>query len=299
MPRQYTPRIDVTCRRCGKVWPVKASHAEATRYCSKACQNGPRLDVPCATCGARLNLAMNRGTGNHYCGQACRVESRRRLAKLYPRSKKPERETLCHLYEVERLATREIAAQFGVSHMTVKRWLRADSISARPTGRGLVNRGIREPTAVDLREMVEVGGSSFDTIAARYGVHPSAVGHWFARHNITPPASHWRTERLVCSDGDRVRSYYELRVDNWLSARNLPHVYEPTVPFSRHSRADFLVGDWYIEIWGVTGSASYDARKAMKRDLYARHHLPLLELEASDFSGLWEQRLSHLFTPDR
>jgi hypothetical protein len=37
MPRQYTPRVGLTCANCAKAFTVPAHRGEATRYCSQVC----------------------------------------------------------------------------------------------------------------------------------------------------------------------------------------------------------------------------------------------------------------------
>jgi len=40
MPRQYTPRVPVTCATCGTIRLVPPSNASAARYCNRACRLG-------------------------------------------------------------------------------------------------------------------------------------------------------------------------------------------------------------------------------------------------------------------
>lgn len=96
----------------------------------------------------------------------------------------------------------------------------------------------------------------------------------------------WRPDRqLVAADGTPVRSTYELRVADWLASHMVSYEYEPNLPFGHHrSRADFLANGWFIEVWGVHSKPAYSKRKEWKRQMYAKHHLPLIELSPHHFS---------------
>ncbi|MDQ7991195.1 MAG: hypothetical protein AAGC63_00355, partial [Propionicimonas sp.] len=87
---------------------------------------------------------------------------------------------------------------------------------------------------------------------------------------------------------------YEQRVDNWLHLHNLAHVVEPRYPWDARYRADFLVGDTYIEVWGVTNNDRYQQRKAMKIERCRQEGLPLIQLRVWDFSRRWQRRLEPL-----
>jgi transposase len=59
----------------------------------------------------------------------------------------------------------------------------------RPTGRGLLNRGISEPTRDEIYDMVHVEHLSYKNIAAIYDVDLSAIQHWLDKHDIPRPKS--------------------------------------------------------------------------------------------------------------
>lgn len=112
----------------------------------------------------------------------------------YNWSMRPDSESLRSLYVEERKTTREIGALCGVSKTQVVRWLKAEGIDRRAANRGLLNRGIPEPTADDLRRLVHVEHRSYREVAALFGVDPSAVMHWLKRHGIERP-NVWETRR--------------------------------------------------------------------------------------------------------
>lgn len=264
---------------------------------------------------------------------------------------------LRQMYIDEQMSTRAVAAVCGVSHMSVKRWLKADGIPARPTGRGLANRGIAAPTSEELHNLVHVEHLSYQEIGARYGVDFTAVPHWLTRHGIPKPTiwgtrfrgsaptlpteaelrarrgageslksiskttgvgvhrlsalcdryqipvdrSGWRGGvRFDCKDGHLARSTYELRVDDWLTEHGIAHEVEPAYPWDRRFRADFLVGDTYIEVWGVTNNARYTARRAHKIAMCEATGVDLIQINYWQFSkkGHWSRRLERLLVED-
>lgn len=80
MPRQYTPRVSLTCAQCGAAFSLKPSAVRNGQgaYCSRACKHaGQRLrsDAPCPQCGAAVT---RRGTAGKYCCHACYVAARTR-----------------------------------------------------------------------------------------------------------------------------------------------------------------------------------------------------------------------------
>lgn len=270
---------------------------------------------------------------------------------------KPDFNTLQHLYVTERLTTRQIGTQFGVSKTEVRRWLIFYNIPTRAVGRGLLNRGIQEPSKDELVQLVHVEHKSYQEIAGMYGVDTTAVPHWLKKHQIERPTV-WQTRRkgveiilpsqeelfcmyvengmtlkeiadkygvsktpikglcekfgipirpdgfnggirFACDDGHLVRSTYEQKVDNWLHEHDIPHQYEPVLPFDRRYHGDFLANGWYIEIWGVNGSKDYAQRKAKKVSLYNAHQIPLIQLSIDSFQprrkNSWKKQLTRCF----
>lgn len=107
---------------------------------------------------------------------------------------KPSRETLHDLYENQRLTTRQIGAQLGVSKTQVVRWMKSYEMDRRVATNGLENRGIEAPTAAELEWMVHVEHLGYQKIADRYGVDPTAVPFWLTKYGIRKPSA-WETRR--------------------------------------------------------------------------------------------------------
>jgi len=272
-----------------------------------------------------------------------------------PALNRPSNIELRRLYIDERLSAEKIAKRCDVQKITVLRWLKAAGVERRPTSNGLANRGIVAPTADELHNLVHVEHLSYEAIAERYGVDPTAVPYWLRKCGIERPGI-WDTRygearptlpsadelrarmsaghslvrigadhgvssgpirrlcdeygievradgwngglRHDCIDGHQVRSTYEQRVDNWLTEHGIEHEYEPRYPWDRRYRADYRVGDTYVEIWGVSNDEAYDQRKAMKVAKCKATGVDLIEINYWQFSrGTWARRLKRLDQP--
>lgn len=99
----------------------------------------------------------------------------------------PSRDVLNAMYEGQRLTMQQIGDHFGVSNTTVKKWLKAYAIQARPNGTGLAARGIEPPTCEKLTRMIHTDRLTYGQIAVQYGVDQSAVMHWLRKHGIERP----------------------------------------------------------------------------------------------------------------
>lgn len=105
--------------------------------------------------------------------------------------------------------------------------------------------------------------------------------------------------RCLAADGHECSSLAERAVDDWLYANGIRHEREPAYPVdpdlnpSGELRADWQVGETYIEYLGVLGKDNYDNRVDRKRKLARRHRLPLVELLPEDLDQL-DRRLAPL-----
>lgn len=220
-----------------------------------------------------------------------------------PPSKRPipDKETLTYLYGDFRLTTRQMADHYQVSSTVVGKWLRHHGIPRRAAGTGLIARGIEPPSDPELQDMIHVKCLTYREVADQYGVDQSAVQYWLDQRGIERPKGQgWQGgSPYQTPDGQIVRSSYEKAVAQWLIDHRIDFIYEPNLPFI--GRADFLANGWYIEVWGVTGSTTYKARKSVKQSLYKAHGLPLIELPAHSFGKKegepWKHHLARCLLP--
>lgn len=106
----------------------------------------------------------------------------------------------------------------------------------------------------------------------------------------------------IADDGDLCRSMGELAIDNWLYANGIGHICEPKYPVhptlnpKGNLRADWLVGDSYIEYFGLAGELSYDRKIQRKLALAESLGIQLIPIYPSDMKDL-DATLRVIFQP--
>lgn len=83
----------------------------------------------------------------------------------------------------------------------------------------------------------------------------------------------------LCDDGHKVRSSYELKVDNWLYHNGILHATNEKI---NKYYFDFKVGEYYIEIWGMIEKEDYKQKMIKKLDFYDVNHLKIISLFPKD-----------------
>ena len=137
-------------------------------------------------------------------------------------------------------------------------------------------------------------------IGAMLGVTRAAVKARLDEYGIPTRYSGWQHKAFPCQDGHIVKSTYELRVDNWLFENDVLHVYEiPLTIYGGTGSADFLIDDTFVEVWGVTNSDSYSARRKIKLTWYEVRGISLVSINHWDFAAqkkdLWKRKLENAF----
>jgi hypothetical protein len=120
-------------------------------------------------------------------------------------------------------------------------------------------------------------------IALKYHLSPSGVAHRLHCLGVEL----WTSS----PDGHRAHSGLEFTVDVWLNEHSLAHEIHPRLPWETRKRADFLVGDTYIEVFGLMAFQDYSDSVSIKLAEYSDHHVKVLALTrkqiyAGDFSPL-------------
>lgn len=101
-----------------------------------------------------------------------------------------------------------------------------------------------------------------------------------------------RTSRgYVClaKDGHECRSIGEKIIDDYLFTRNISHEQEPHYPGERQFRADWRVGEYFIEFWGLKGEEDYDIKMEEKRAIAQQYQIPLIEICFDDLRNLGDK----------
>jgi hypothetical protein len=98
-------------------------------------------------------------------------------------------------------------------------------------------------------------------------------------------------EKFPCNiktvDGHMVRSRAEQIIDEWLYANGIVHAYEKRLPIEENMYCDFYIPEKkiYIEFWGLDDE-KYEKRKEIKKSIYAKNNINLIELGNSEIERL-------------
>ncbi|WP_237707993.1 DUF2510 domain-containing protein [Hoyosella subflava] len=93
-----------------------------------------------------------------------------------------------------------------------------------------------------------------------------------------------RGTRTIAADGHVCLSLAEKTIDDWLTSYGIEHTREPQYPDSNY-RADFRVGDTFIEYFGLTGDPEYDRKTREKKALARRHKVDLIAIYPKDIAA--------------
>lgn len=86
-------------------------------------------------------------------------------------------------------------------------------------------------------------------------------------------------KRYVANDGHGCDSLAEKIIDDWLSARKISHNRSFPYPGDFRLTADFKVGNWWIEFFGLFGEHKrYDELRKMKLNLVKKHKIKLIQI---------------------
>lgn len=105
---------------------------------------------------------------------------------------------------------------------------------------------------------------------------------------------------VICKakDGTICNSLSEKKITNWLIDNNIKYKKEPLYPEDEklnytEMRADWKIGNRYIEFFGLAGNSVYDEKIKTKRKLSEKYNLQLIELYHKDLNNL-DEKLSPL-----
>lgn len=92
-----------------------------------------------------------------------------------------------------------------------------------------------------------------------------------------------KTDCLIAPDGHLVNSRSEFITDVFLWKNNIPHQVNGIINPERAYRYDFLIGDLFVEIWGLTNNKEYVKTKNDKVKFYNKLGLNLLNINKNTF----------------
>ena len=297
------PKVPHTCINCGQFFYEWAYR----RY--KRCPECRKIKPP-FTRGQLEKLYLERGlsalqiakeTGTtkpqvKYWLKKYEIPRRKPIETRFPdRPIPPSKEILYNLYWIQYLSYAEIARIYQVDATAVPYWLRKYDIPRRnlwETRRK--GNSPKEPTTKELQDLYCNQGFSTQEIGAIYDLSAQTIARRLKKYSIPLRLPGYNQIRYIAEDGHELLSGLELRVDNWLSNHDLRHDYEPDLPFG--GKADFLVKDIYIEVWGINHNDSYKQRIREKIKLYKEHDLTLIGLYPKDILKNLDKKLKSLIS---
>lgn len=99
----------------------------------------------------------------------------------------------------------------------------------------------------------------------------------------------------LAKDGHECRSIGEKVIDDYLFSHNFVHEHEPHYPGERQFRADWKVGVYFIEFWGLKGDEDYNIRMEEKKAVAQQYQIPLIEITFEDLINLDQKFKEILF----
>lgn len=200
---------------------------------------------------------------------------------------KPDPETLRQMYWAEWLSYEAIAERLGVDFTSIPYWLKKFDIPKRDAWQTRRGPNWQEPDIEVITHLYEAETMGTQSIADLHdGTSKAYIAGLLKTAGVKLRESGYpNVSRYTAKDGHRVKSSLELQVDDWLYEHGIDHTYEPAIGTSKY-KADFLVGDTYIEIWGIMGNAKYQAKQQKKLEAYHHFGLKLLSVYRKDFPHL-------------
>jgi len=93
-----------------------------------------------------------------------------------------------------------------------------------------------------------------------------------------------RGTQTLALDGDVCLSLGEKTIDDWLFSHGIAHEREPAYPEGGY-RADWRVGQDFIEYFGLAGNSDYDARTKEKKRICRAHQINLVAVFPKDLTS--------------
>ncbi|RLG33706.1 hypothetical protein DRN97_04375 [Methanosarcinales archaeon] len=294
------------CDYCGKEIDIKPYRLKRSKhlFCSRRCQGkwrsenirgssaynwrGGPITLICSGCGKEFKRERDRlkKANNYYCSKKCFNEHRKK--ENHPNWQGGNVIRQCKYCGKEFITKRrgKSTAIFCSSECHVK-WIRQKHL------------GTHKPKKIKPEEHQNIIDKylkriSPERIATYYGVTPGAIYWILKKHNIKLWDTSQYPKLQEADDGHLVRSSLERMVDNYLFHNKIPHIYNPQIPFSNY-RADFLVGNQYIEIWGMIGNKEYDERMQDKLKHYQEYGLPLIQIFPEDIPHNLDRIFAKIF----
>ena len=276
--------VSVNCGHCGKEFGRSKGHYdEAVRmswkqFCSLECQKLSKqrtVNGICKTCGVKIARQRSRmeSSGNIFCSHTCSAKytNQHRLTRLIiARRNRKNAKPIC--------ANPSCDKQIGIDNKQFCspqcRYeackIQDEKYVVKKIGDFVKKHG-RIPIkheSVSLYGRARLAFGSWNEAIKSAGFEPNPVLF---------------SKKFVANDGHPCDSLSEKIVDDWLYARKIPHEIKVKYPWNNGMSADFKVGNYWIELFGLTGQLkTYDRLMKIKLEKVKKYHLQLISLYLSD-----------------
>lgn len=277
--------VEVICDYCKKEFKRpsgRVSEAEKfgwKQFCSASCHSKSKTKEKISTFCKLCNKTVIRSksdiskTGNVFCSSSCSItySNTHRVTKLTLAKRK-------RLLEKPICANPHCEKQIGLENKIYC------SAECRFYNENEINK---QRVVTEIRNFFK----KFDRIPMKNELPAlcSRGRHGFGTWNKAIKAAGFIPNKVVFSkrytanDGHRCDSLSEKIVDDWLSARNIKHEIHVRYPWGNGMSADFKVGDYWIELFGLSGQfKNYDCLMTQKLELIKQYNLKLVKLYLSD-----------------
>ncbi len=91
------------------------------------------------------------------------------------------------------------------------------------------------------------------------------------------------SKKYFAKDGHKCDSFTERIIDDWLYKKGITHTRHVPYPSSKGFTADFVIGNHWIEFFGLYGEIKrYDDLRRQKIQIAKKHHLKLIGIYPKD-----------------
>lgn len=295
--------VETSCEYCGKV--IVDYEYRQRKFCDWECSNKSRTSIESRKITKEAlreyyveqrmtsrKIAEMYNTNKTYILRQLKKHNIDRrtvaVARHHDEYQQPTKEELLELYVDKWMSYEAIAEIYKVDKTTIPYWLKRHGINRRKNSETFLGKDFYEPTKDELESLYCEQLLSTSDIATVYNCSSGTISKRLKENGIElRPNLFNGAEFLTCKDGHVVRSRYELAFDNTLNEFGIQHEYEPRIPIDKRYASDFLVGDIYIEIWGVQNNAKYNERKDKKIRMYQENGLKLFQVYPKDFKNLY------------
>lgn len=261
----------VVCNYCGKdILKSNGRFHEAKKfgwkqYCSIKClgfSRRKRIDLTCSRdkCGNKFTRTLNQylKMKNHYCSHRCLA-----LVVNLKRILKPKRKCkLCNNF-----------LKYGKIYCSPK----CKQLGATQTEEFLLN-WIKQFYKLNQRIPTKQECTHYHAVRIRFKSWNNAI---LAAGFVPNPVMF--AKKYIALDGHKCDSLAEKIIDDWLFRRGIDHKINVPYPKNEKFTADFVVGDVWIEYFGLSGNLKrYDFLKRKKIKIANKLGLNLIKLYPKD-----------------